>query len=216
MLALAAERGDVGAGFARAHRDRAAAAESPAGGGAFTGEGSSTSSASGPAVFRYSCISVFRFSLRVPKIACMPSPTTTTPAAPSALSLSGLALVTSASLTRSRVMQASRLTMFDAAAEGAHELQRELVAATRLRAAFAASSSTSRPGREQVEAADREGEDAVVDRRPDRPEHEQPQRAVRFRKEHDVVDEPVREGEAVLDARARCTGNTRRRRAARG
>ena len=51
-----------------------------------------------------------------------------------------------------------------------------------------------------VKAADREGEYAVIDGGPDRPEHEEPERAVRFRKEHDVIDEAVREGEAVLDA----------------
>jgi hypothetical protein len=60
-----------------------------------------------------SSISVFRFSLRVPKIACMPSPTAITPAAPSALRRSGRVFVTSASLTRRRVMHASRLTRFE-------------------------------------------------------------------------------------------------------
>ena len=44
------------------------------------------------------------------------------------------------------------------------------------------------------------GEDAVIDSRPDRSEDEKPERVVRLRKEHDVIDEAVRESEAVLDA----------------
>ena len=103
----------------------------PAAGGAFTGEGFLDFVGLGAGGLEVLLHLGFQVLARVPKIACMPSPTTTTPAAPSALSLSGLALVTSASFTRRRVMQASRLTMFAASAERADELQRELIAAAR-------------------------------------------------------------------------------------
>ena len=56
-------------------------------------------------------MSVFRFSERVPKIACMLSPTTSTPAAPSAFSFLWSALLMSFTPTRRRVMQASRSLM---------------------------------------------------------------------------------------------------------
>ena len=69
------------------------------------------SSASSPATLRYSSMSVLRFSDRVPKIACMLSPTISTPAAPSALSFFWSALPMSFTPTRSRVMQASRSLM---------------------------------------------------------------------------------------------------------
>ena len=96
-------------------------------------------------------------------------------------------------------MQASRLAMLRASAEGADELQRELIAGCLARADFAFPPHFA-ARRQQVEFANRERENAVIDSRPDRPDDEQPERAVRFREEHDVIDEPVREGEAVFDA----------------
>ena len=62
----------------------------------------------------YSSMSVFRFSERVPKIACMPLPTFMTPAAPSALRSSARASETLWRSTRRRVMQASSALMLPA------------------------------------------------------------------------------------------------------
>ena len=53
----------------------------------------------------------------------------------------------------------------------------------------------------QVEVADRKGKDAIVNGCPDRPDKPKPQRAMRLREKHDVVDESVRKGEAVFDAK---------------
>ena len=84
-----------------------------------------------------------------------------------------------------------------ATAERADELQGEVLsagAAERLGffSRFAA-------GRSEVKCADGECEDAVIHQSPDRPDDKEPQRVVRLRKQHDVIDEAVREGEAVFD-----------------
>ena len=67
-----------------------------------------------------------------------------------------------------------------------------------------ASFSTSRPGVIRLNLRMAKREDAVVDRRPDRARGSAPATAlVRLaRNEHDVVDQPVREREALLDAQA--------------
>ncbi len=160
-------------------------------------------------------MSVFRFSLCVPKIACTPSPTTTTPAAPSALSFVrvGFAYVIELhAQPRDARIEAGDVA---ASAEGAHQLQREIVAADAT-GGFHSFVLLLTSRSEQVEAADREGEDTVIHCRPDRADDQKPQRVVRLRKEHDVVDEPVRERESVPDVQARRRRSRRRRRAPRG
>ena len=74
-------------------------------------------------------MSVFRFSLCVPKIACTPSPTTTTPAAPSALSFAGVGFAYVIELHAQP--GDARIEAGDIAspAERAHQLQSEIVAA---------------------------------------------------------------------------------------
>src|SRR5688572_3947620 len=55
-------------------------------------------------------------------------------------------------------------------------------------------------GSEEVKPADGKGKNAVIHGSPERPDNKEPERAMRFREKDDVVDEPVREGEAMFDA----------------
>ena len=90
-------------------------------------------------------MSVFRFSERVPKIACMLFPTSSTPAAPRALSLLWSARLMSLTPTRSRVMQASRSVMLLRPPKASTSCLENRSAASS-RASPASAVSASRPG----------------------------------------------------------------------
>lgn len=123
------------------------------------------SSASGPALCRYSSRSVFRLSERGPKMACRLLPTVTTPAAPSALSRAGSALPMSATSTRRRVMQASipRILLLPPKARTSALAKSSATAALTSAMSFGLAA-----GRLEVEANDQRAEGEVVNRSEDR------------------------------------------------
>src|SRR6476659_8685740 len=105
----------------------------PACAGALTGEGASTSSASGSATFKYSPISVFKTSERVPKMAWTPSPTMTTPAASIAFNFLRIDLAGVLQLHAQACDARVEVHNIAASAQGADDLQRKCVAADRVR-----------------------------------------------------------------------------------
>ena len=135
-----------------------------------------------PPARRYSSMSVFRFSERVPKIACMPPPTSTTPAAPSALRASALAWVMSFSSTRRRVMQASSSVMFPPPPKASTSRAPSSRRPPRRR--LRPTSSSSRPGVLRLKRTISVRNSRSTSR-PERTEHQKPQSARGVREEHE-------------------------------
>ena len=140
-------------------------------------------------------MSVLRFSDLVPKIACMLSPTISTPAAPSALSFFWSALPMSLTPTRRRVMQASRSLMLLRPPKARTSCWANRFAESSL-ASCTSTCSSSRPGVFMLKQPDQPGEDQEVEDEVDRSDDQHQPGFDAVRVEEHVVDAALGEGVA--------------------